>query len=142
LSISPPEVSTGEAVAISVFLANAGEADGSYTATLKINGIVAETREISLVGGASETVTFTTFQGEAGAYSIEVNGLPGSFIVKEGTSPPIVAVPAPPGERNWWFTRGVIIAIAAAIAIPLAIRWWRRRGDCGSLGDYISMRHQ
>ena len=140
LSISPLEVSAGEAVTISVFLANAGEADGSYTATLKINGIVAETKEVSLVGGGSETVTFTTSQGEAGAYSIEVNGLPGSFIVKEGASPPIIAIPAPPGERNWWLTRGVIIAIAAAIAIPLAIRWWRRRGDCGSLGDYISMR--
>ena len=140
LGISPPEVSAGEAVTISVFLANAGEADGSYTATLKINGIVAETREVSLVGGTSETVTFTTSQGEASTYSIEVNGLPGSFTVKEGASPLIVTAPAPPGERNWWLTRGVIIAIAAAIAIPLAIRWWRRRGDCGSLGDYISMR--
>jgi len=142
LSISPPEVSAGEVVTISVFLANAGEAGGSYTATLKINGIVAETREVSLVGGANETMTFTTSQGEAGTYSIEVNGLPGSFTVKEGASPLIVTAPAPPGERNWWLTRGVIIAIAAAIAIPLAIRWWRRRGDCGSLGDYISMRHQ
>jgi hypothetical protein len=140
LSISPPEVSAGEAVTISVFLVNAGEAAGSYTATLKINGVAAETREVSLVGGTSETVTFTTSQGEAGAYSIEVNGLPGSFTVKEGASPPIAAAPAPPGERNWWLTRGVIITIAAAIAIPLAIRWWRRRGDCGSLGDYISMR--
>ncbi len=142
LSISPPEVSAGEAVTISVFLVNAGEADGSYTAALKINGVVAETREASLVGGTSETVAFTTSQGEAGTYSIEVNGLPGSFTVKEGASPLIVTAPAPPGERNWWLTRGVIIAIAAAIAIPLAIRWWRRRGDCGSLGDYISMRHQ
>ena len=140
LGISPPEVSGGEAVTISVFLANDGEADGSYTTTLKINGIVAETREVSLVGGTSETVTFTTSQSEAGTYSIEVNGLPGSFTVKEGASPPIAAAPAPPGERNWWLTRGVIIAIAAAIAIPLAIRWWRRRGDCGSLGDYSSMK--
>ncbi len=140
LSISPPEVSAGEAVTISVFLVNAGEADGSYTATLKINGAIAETREVSLVGGTSETVTFTTSQGEAGAYSIEVNGLPGSFTVKEGASPPITTTPMPPGERNWWLTRGVIIVIAAAIAIPLAIRWWRRRGDCGSLGDYTSIR--
>ncbi len=138
LSISPPEASAGEAVTISVFLANAGEADGSYTAILKVNGAIAETKEVSLVGGTSETITFTTSQGESGAYSIDVNGLPGSFTVKEGASPPIVAIPALPGERNWWLNRAVIIAIAAAIAIPLVIRWWRRRGDCGSLGDYIS----
>jgi hypothetical protein len=138
LSISPPEVSAGEAVTVSVFLANAGEADGNYTAILKVNGAIAETREVSLVGGTSETITFITSQGESGAYSIEVNGLPGSFTVKEGASPPIVAIPAPPDERNWWLNRSVIIAIVAAIAIPLAIRWWRRRGDYGSLGDYIS----
>lgn len=140
LSISPPDVSTGEAVTISVFLANTGEADGSYTANLKINGVISEAREVSLVGGASETVTFTTSQGEAGAYSIEINGLLGSFTVKDGSSPPITTAPAPPAERNWWLTRGVVIAIAAAIAIPMAIRWRRRRSDCGSLGDYISMR--
>jgi len=140
LSISPPEVSTGETVTISVFLANTGEVAGNYAATLKINGLIAETREVSLTGGTSEMVTFTTSQGEAGAYSIDINGLPGSFTVKEGASPPVVAAPAPPGERNWWLTRGVIIATAAAIAIPLIIRWWRRRSDSGSLGDYISMR--
>ena len=142
LSISPLEVGAGEAVTISVFLANAGEADGSYTATLKINGVIAEVREVILTGGTSETVTFDAAQDEAGTYSIEVNGLTGSFTVKDGFSPPITTTPAPPGERNWWLTRGVIIAIAAAIAIPLAIRWRRRRSDCGSLGDYISMRYQ
>jgi len=142
LSISPPEVSAGEAVTISLVVTNTGEVAGSHTATLKINGVIAETVEVTIAGGASETVTFTTSQGEAGAYSIEVNGLPGSFTVKEGASPPIAAASAPPGERNWWLTRGVIIAIAAAIAIPLAIRWYRRRGDHGSLDDDISMRHQ
>jgi hypothetical protein len=109
-------------VTISVFLANAGEADGSYTSTLKINGVVAETVEVTVAGGTSETVTFTTSQGEAGAYSIEVNGLSGSFTVKEGASPP----PAPPSERNWWLIGGIIAAVAAAIAAPLVHRWRRR----------------
>jgi len=140
LSISPPEVGAGEPVIISLVVANTGEADGSYTATLKINGAIAETLEVTVAGGASETVTFTASHDETGIHSIDVNGLPGSFTVKEGASPPIAATPAPPSERNLWLTRGVIIAFAAAIAIPLAIRWWRRRSDCGSLGDDISMK--
>jgi len=126
LSISPPEVSAGEPVAISLLVTNTGEVTGSHTATLKINGVIAETVEVTVAGSGSETVTFTTSHDETGIHSVEVNGLPGSFTVKEGASPPIAAAPAPPGERSWWLTRVVIIAIAAAIAIPLAIRWRRR----------------
>ena len=126
LSISPPEVSAGEPVAISLVVTNTGEVAGSYTATLKINGVIAETVGVTVAGGGSETVTFTTSHDETGIHSVDVNGLPGFFTVKEGASPPIAAAPAPPGERSWWLTRVVIIAIAAAIAIPLAIRWRRR----------------
>ena len=141
LSVSPPEVSPGAAVTISALLTNPpGEAEGSNTVTLKIDGVVAETREDSLAGGASQMVIFTTSQGQAGTYAIEVNGLTGSFTVKEGASPVVAAVPASPAGSDRWPTVVVIIAIAATISIPLAKRWWRRRSDLGSLGDYISMR--
>lgn len=140
LSVSPPEVSPGAAVTISALLTNPGEADGSDTVTLKINGVVAETREVSLAGKAFQVVTFTTAQSSAGTYAIEVNGLTGSFTVKEGASSAVAAVPALPAGSDRWPTIAVIIAIAAAISIPLGIRWWRRRSDLGSLGDYISMR--
>jgi len=131
LNISPPEVSAGEPVAISLVVTNTGEVAGSHTATLKINGVIAETVEVTVAGSGSETVTFTTSHDETGIHSVDVNGLSGSFTigsstVKEGASPPIAAAQAPPGERSWWLTRVVIIAIAAAIAIPLAIRWRRR----------------
>ena len=122
LSISPPEVSAGEPVSISLVVTNTGEVAGSHTATLKINGAIVETREVSLVGGTSETVTFATSHDETGIHSIEVNGLTGSFTVKA----PIVATPAPPGERNWWLIRGIIAAVATVIAAPLVYRWRRR----------------
>ena len=126
LSISPPEVSAGEPVAISLVVANTGEVAGSYTATLKINGVIAETVEVTVAGGGSETVTFTASHDETGIHSVEVNGLPGSFTVKEGASPPIAAAPAPPSERNWWLIRGIIAAVATVIAAPLVYRWRRR----------------
>jgi len=40
LSISPIEVNVGEMVSVSVLVANTGEEEGSYTAILKINGMV------------------------------------------------------------------------------------------------------
>ena len=122
LNISPTEVSTGEAVAISLLVTNAGEQEGSHTITLKINGLIAETVEVTVASGSSETATFTTTHSETGTHSVDVNGLSGSFTVKETTSPP----PASPSERNRWLTFGIIAAVATAIAAPLGYRWWRR----------------
>ena len=122
LSISPPEVSAGEAVVISLLVANAGEQEGNHTISLKINGLIAETAEVTVASGASETVTFTTSHNEAGTHSVDVNGLSGSFTVKEEASPPTVL----PSERSWWLTFGIIAALATAIAAPLVYRWQRR----------------
>ncbi|MDD4986749.1 MAG: hypothetical protein PHQ43_13430 [Dehalococcoidales bacterium] len=141
LSVSPPEVSPGAAVTISALLTNPGEAGGSDTVTLKINGVVAETREVSLAGGAFQMVTFTTAQSAAGTYEVEVNSLgPLFFTVKEGDSLANAAFSSSPTGSERWPIIVVITAVSAAISIPLGMRWWRRRSDLGSLGDYISMR--
>lgn len=122
LSISPSEVSAGELIAISLMVTNTGEVAGNHTATLKINGLIAETVEVTVAGGASETVTFTTSHDETGTHSVDVNGLSGYFTVKEVASPS----PAPSSEHNQWLIIGVITAVATAIAAPLVYRWRRR----------------
>ena len=128
LSISPREVDIGETVTISVLVANTGEEQGSYTVTLKVNGVVEETREITLAGGASETATFTVAEDEAGTYSVNIDGLTGSFTVREVAVPPsVVPPPAPPPGINWTIWRPVIIGVAVFLAIFLPIRWRRRR---------------
>ncbi len=129
LSISPLEVDIGQTVTISLLVANTGEEEGSYTVTLKLNGAVEETREITLAGGSSETVTFTTAEDEAGTYSVDVDGLTGSFTVREVAPPPPAAPPvtppaAPPVNWTIW---GPIIGVAVFLAIFLPIRLRRRR---------------
>ena len=119
LSISPAEISAGDSVTIGLLVTNAGGQAGSHTITLKINGEIEATEEINLSADVSKTVIFTTSQNEAGTYSIDINGLSGSFTVKEEASPP----PALSGEWNWWHAGGIIAAAAAAIAIPLVYRW-------------------
>jgi len=138
LLISPNEVSAGETVSISL-LANTGEEDGTCTINLRINGEIEEAREISLPYNSKETITFTTSQSKAGDYSIDVNGLVGSFTVKEGEPTPGAPVTRTHDETNPWFIRIVIIVISAAIAVPLIARWRRRRTDYGTL-NYISPR--
>ena len=79
LVISPQEGFIREEVLVSFTLTNIGETKGSYTATLKINGEPKATEEITLDGGKTSTVTFTTIQATPGTYRVEVNGLSGDF---------------------------------------------------------------
>ena len=102
-------------------MTNTGEQEASYTITLKINEMTEETREITLAGG-SETVTFTTNKDEAGTYSVDVNGLHGSFMVKEPQPPPPVL---PTGVK--WTIIGLAIAVVVFLAIFLPIRLMGRR---------------
>jgi len=130
LSISPPEVNVGKPVSINVLLD--AEEFGGHTVTLTIDGVVEETREVS----SSGTVTFTVSRDEAGTYSVEVNGLPGSFTVKEGVSspapPPVAQEPSftPPAAGgwvvNWAVVAPIIVAVFLAIFIPIRLR--NRRG--------------
>ncbi|MBA7691163.1 hypothetical protein ES703_99703 [subsurface metagenome] len=94
LAISPSEVNTGESVSISALVTNTAEEEGSGSVILKINGVIEKMEAVTLAGGASETVTFTTSRSEAGTYSVDINGLPGSFTVTGVTSP--TAPPSPP----------------------------------------------
>ena len=147
LSISPAQVQPGEYVTISAYLANSGESEGNYQVSLKLDGAVEETRQVYLEGGDSETVSFTSNRSNAGEHAVDVNGLTGSFTVEEcATCNTLAAGNAGEGttdSHGGWLNRTVLICIGAAIAIPLSIRWWRRRREeYGSLGDYISMRYR
>ncbi|MBA7669384.1 hypothetical protein ES703_77514 [subsurface metagenome] len=117
LTITPSEVDIGEEVTISVLVTNTGDLSGSYEVILKVDGVAIATEEITLAGGASETVTFTTAQDIAGTYSVTVDGLSGTFGVK--------AVVVPPKPINWQLI-AIIAGVTAAIVVPLVIRRRRR----------------
>jgi len=117
LSIYPPEADIGEMVIISVLVTNTGELEGSYSLTLELNGVIAETREITLAGG-SQTVSFSTAEDEAGAYSVDVNGLEGSFTVKEAPILPIVL----PSAVTWAIVGLVLAALVfSAVILPVVL---------------------
>ena len=110
LSLSPSSVNPGETVTITAKVTNTGDAEGSYTATLKINGAAQATKEITLAPDASTTVSFTVEAGDAaGEYAIEIGGQSTSFTV---------ATAAEPRSTNW-------MLIIGAVAILLALILWR-----------------
>jgi predicted secreted hydrolase len=89
LAISPSELKIGEAITVTVDVENVGEVAGTKTLTLKIDGVEVETRDVTVEGGKTETVSFTLVPDAEGTYSIEIDGLSGSVTVKapaaEGT---------------------------------------------------------
>ncbi len=104
LVISPGELLEGEQLAIAVTISNIGEESGNYQVILKINGLVKESKEVFLSPGASQSVSFEISKSAAGSYSVDINGLTGSFIVK--------AKPVIGKLLNWWLIAEIVGGLA------------------------------
>jgi hypothetical protein len=137
LSISPNEVNIGETVTISMLVTNTGNAAGGYEVTLNINGVVEATEELTLKASASEVCVFTITKDIAGTYSVNINGLSGSFQVREKppqptTAPaPLAPPPTPPAPlpevqapMNWPLIGGIM---AGVVVVGLLIFFRVRR---------------
>jgi hypothetical protein len=132
LSISPQEVSPGETVYITFVVTNTAQTEGRYTATLKINGTVEGTKDVTVGGGAQGSVVFAVTRQNSGVYLVDVDGLKGSFTVAGPSLPPPSIAPSPSTEKS---SRGGSLLIVAAIvaaacistALALMLRNRRRR---------------
>ncbi len=87
LNISPAEVVGGEPTTVRVDVENIGGSEGTYTATLKIDGVEMETKEVTVAAGTKGTVTFRITKEAAGSYQIGVNGLTGTLKVSKVLKP-------------------------------------------------------
>jgi hypothetical protein len=115
LTISPSQVSVGEEVSISVTVTNTGDLAGTYTVTLKINGIVENTENVTLAGGATMVVTFTISEDIEGTYNVEVGVQTGAFTVAK----------LQPTTMSWPLIVGVVGAIGISVSTAFYIRKMR-----------------
>lgn len=81
LSITPTEVVAGEEATVKTDISNVGEAEGTYTATLTVNGAEVEEKTVTLAGGKTTTVSFTITEDIGGTYDIEVSRQTGTLTV-------------------------------------------------------------
>jgi len=81
LSVSSPEVNVKEVVNVSVQVTNNGDFSGSYEVILKVDNAVTQTKNITLAGGASQTVSFNVTSDTTGTHSVGIGTLQGSFKV-------------------------------------------------------------
>jgi hypothetical protein len=110
-------ITTGDSVTVSVDVLNTGEVEGIYAAMLKINGSLKETKETTLAGGASATISFTDSEQIAGRYVVEIGGQSGEFTVA-----------SPPAGVSWSLIGGIIAAVLI-VGIAASYLLMRRRGS-------------
>jgi hypothetical protein len=83
LIIDPTSVKEGESISISVECRNVGGVSGSYDIVVRIDGATMDTSSVTLDAGESTTVSFIVSPSQSGTYSLEVNGLTGSYTVEK-----------------------------------------------------------
>jgi len=99
LVVEPTEVDEGDSVAISVDVTNVGETEVTGPVTLKLNDAVEDSKEITLEGGKTTTVTFTVTK-DAGDYSVAIGELTGAFTVIVPVAKKKIAVVSDVGGRG------------------------------------------
>ncbi len=115
LAINPAQVITGEPVTISIIVKNTGGLKSSYTLTLKVNGEIEQSKEVTLADGESKQVSFSVARDEPGTYPIVVGGLTAEFTVLAPES-------SPPDRTFWW----MVLLAAVIISLVAVIMSWRR----------------
>ena len=96
LLVTPSTIDDGGSVSIKVTVSNSGDLEGTYSVELKVDGQVVETQEVTLGGGESGDVTFTTTSAIAGRHSVSVAGRSGSFTVRAQEGPVTPTEPTTP----------------------------------------------
>ncbi|OYR48470.1 APHP domain-containing protein [Halorubrum sp. Ea1] len=76
LTLSDSVISVGDTVTVTADITNTGDAEGTYTADLAVDGTVEESNSVDVDAGSTETVSFIPSLETAGDYTISVGDGP------------------------------------------------------------------
>lgn len=93
LTVNWTTVGTGEAVAVSAAVENAGSVSCAYTARLEVDGSEVDTATVSVSGDDSESATFVHSFDGAGTYDVSIDGLSPVAVTVTGPEPDISVSP-------------------------------------------------
>mgnify|MGYP000241622565 CR=1 FL=1 len=85
--LSATSIRTGQAVDVSVDVANDGDAAGDTTVTFEVDGSQVDTQTVTVAVGGSETATYRFRPASPGTYALSVNGTSaGTVVVRAATA--------------------------------------------------------
>jgi len=100
LSIMPPLVTPGATAHVNVKVSNTGSKHGTYKVTMKINGVIEGSQDVTLQKGTNQVVGFTVVKNNPGIYMITIDNVSGRLVVQDQSgeeSPPTDKIK----PRNW-----------------------------------------
>jgi hypothetical protein len=116
-TISPTTVEPDETVKISVKVTNTGTKSGTKTVKLTIDGVVEGSKDVTLGVQESESVSWNVKKTTPGTYSVDVNGLIGSFKVETEEGPE----PGPPEPASFILSNLVVSPITVEPDEPVTV---------------------
>jgi hypothetical protein len=115
LSVSPDKVTFGDDIMFSVIAENVGDEALTQTVTIKIDGNVVNSQEITLAPHGLTTVKFNSSTVAPGSHTVDINGQQTIFTVDS------LVAPAPRSSVNWW-SIGLIILLSTTLASFIIFR--------------------
>ena len=108
----------GQQVQVSVNVCNSGEAKGSQSVVLSVNGAAEQSQTVAVSGGSCKTIVFDVAKSVPGTYDIDVNGAHGQFTV---LAPRLVQASVTSQQDNGLGTPGIIAIVAVMIVLILGL---------------------
>jgi hypothetical protein len=90
LEVTPETLAFGDEATVTVQVCNIGEVEGCYTCILEIADLTVQPKEVTLAGGATETVSFTFIPKKVGSYEVVVGNLSQTIEVRRPASLSVV----------------------------------------------------
>jgi hypothetical protein len=117
-------VLAGDQVTIYANMANRGDIESVYTATLKINGVVEETKTGMLQGNTAVPLEFVVCRDEPGNYIIDLNGKTTYFsVIAEESRDPIASI----FTRNTALITGSVLIYTLILLLIILVFQRRKR---------------
>jgi len=122
LVIYPGSVYVGETVYISVDAINTGDLSGSKMISLKIDGAPYDFKTVNFNPGEKKNVVFEITTNKEGIFSVDIEGLQGSYQVEEPIEPD-----GEPSEFGLpYFVIPLIVVSIISIILVLGVLWVRK----------------
>jgi len=81
MNVAPQQARSNEPVTIMTNVVNTGDEAGSLNVALKVNGLVEQTKMVSVGPQTSQPVKFTITRAQPGTYTVDILNQQGSFVV-------------------------------------------------------------
>ncbi len=99
LHINMEVANPGEEVVITADIANTGGCEGTYTAELKLNGVVEQADRVIMKPGSS-FILFKVTKTEPGTYDVTIGDLSGKYTVQKPVETIQVTAPSPAAQER------------------------------------------